>query len=66
MGQTLRESEIRERSGVSVIALLRPEASIQSPPPETRFHAGDTLVVIGTREQVEGFLATFSTLPTDA
>ncbi len=66
VGKTLRESQIRERTGASVIALLRTDASIQSPPPETRFHDGDTLVVIGTRDQVEGFLATFSTLPTDA
>ena len=66
IGQTLRESEIRVRAGVSVIALLRAEGSMLSPPPDTRFAEGDTLVVIGTREQVEGFLATFSMLPTEA
>ena len=66
VGQTLQESEIRPRTGVSVIAVLRPEGSIQSPPPETRFRDGDTLVVIGHRDQVEEFLATFSMLPTEA
>ncbi len=66
IGQTLREAQIRERTGVSVIALLRTEGAIQSPPPDTRFENGDTLVVIGTRDQVEDFLATYSMLPSEA
>lgn len=66
VGQTLLGSGIRVQTGVSVIAVLRPEGSLPSPPPETEFRAGDTLVVIGLRDQVERFLATYSLLEPDA
>ncbi len=62
IGATLQSSEIRARSGASVIAVLRPEGSILSPPPSLRIEAGDTLVVMGHRDQVEQFLSIFSTL----
>jgi TrkA domain protein len=64
VGQTLLGSGIRERTGVSVIAMLRPEGSLPSPPPETSMRIGDTLVVIGLRDQIERFLSTFSLLKT--
>jgi TrkA domain protein len=60
VGQTLRDAGIRERTGVSVIALIRPEQSIPSPPPETVFAAGDTLVVIGLRGPIERFVEHFA------
>ena len=63
IGETLQSSGIRARTGVSVIALLRPEGSIPSPPPDTEFRSGDTLVVIGLRDQVERFLTTYAHLP---
>lgn len=65
VGVTLQESGIRARSGANVIAVLRPEASIASPAPDTRLRAGDTLVVMGHRDQVETFLRLFSTLSPD-
>jgi TrkA domain protein len=60
VGKTLRESGIRERTGVSVIALIRPEQSVPSPPPETTFASGDTLVVIGLRDPIERFVEHFA------
>ena len=62
IGQTLQESGVRARTGVSVIAILRAEDSMASPPPDARFQRGDTLVVIGQPDQVETFLRVFSTL----
>ncbi len=62
IGQTLQEAEVRARTGVSVIAILRPEGSMASPPPDARFQDGDTLVVIGQPDQVEAFLRTYSKL----
>jgi len=62
IGQTLQQAEVRARTGVSVIAILRPEGSMASPAPDARFRNGDTLVVIGQRDQVETFLRTFSKL----
>ncbi|MCE2390935.1 MAG: cation:proton antiporter regulatory subunit [Proteobacteria bacterium] len=58
-GATLREADIRARTGASVIAVLRGRESILNPPPETSFAGGDTLVVMGHRDQVERFLETF-------
>ena len=65
VGVTLQESGIRPRTGANVIAVLRAEESIASPTPDTEFRAGDTLVVMGQREQVELFLKTFSKLSSD-
>ena len=61
--QSLASSGIRARTGASVIAILRGEASIASPAPETRFQAGDTLVLVGQQEQVERFLELFGPHP---
>ena len=58
-GATLRDADIRARTGASVIAVLRGENSIMNPPPETTFEPGDTLVVMGHRDQVERFLENF-------
>lgn len=60
VGKSLLESAIRQRTGVSVIAVIRPEESVPSPPPETTFTAGDTLVVIGLRDSVERFVEQFA------
>ena len=66
VGLTLQNAEIRARTGASVIAVLRPEGSIPSPAPDTRFRAGDTLVLIGHPDQVERFLSTFTNLSSGA
>lgn len=63
---TLQSSQIRERTGVTVIAVLRAEGSILSPPPDLRIAADDTLVVMGDRDQVERFVSVFSTLQPEA
>jgi len=60
IGQTLQESGIRERTGSNVIAILRSHESIASPPPDTRFLSGDTLVLIGHPDQIKRFLDTFT------
>lgn len=65
VGQTLLDSGVRHRTGASVIAVLRGEQSIPSPSPDTRFQAGDTLVVIGTRVQIDAFVRTFTSLELD-
>jgi TrkA domain protein len=62
-GRTLGQSDIRARTGASVIAVLRGEESIPSPPPDFRFERGDTLVVLGRAEQVKRFVETFARSP---
>jgi len=66
VGQTLRDSGIRANTGASVIAVLRAEISIPSPPPDTTFAAGDTLVIIGHRDQVDAFIRAYSTIEIDS
>jgi TrkA domain protein len=50
-GTTLGESEIRTKTGTSIIAIQRGEETVSNPPPETRLEPGDLLVAVGTREE---------------
>lgn len=54
-GQTLEEANLRERTGISVIAIQRGEATIPNPDPTTEIQAADILVTIGTREEHQAF-----------
>lgn len=53
VGRTLAESEIRRRTGASVVAVIRGQDAIPNPPIDTRFEHGDTLLLIGDDEQTE-------------
>lgn len=53
IGQTLGASRLRERTGASVVAVLRGETAIPNPPIETVFSKGDTLLLIGDDVQTE-------------
>lgn len=58
VGRTLRELEIRERSGVQVLLVRRSaaqpgEALLRVPGPEDRIEAGDVLVVAGTAASLD-------------
>lgn len=63
IGQALGGADIRARTGASVIAVLRGEDSVMNPPPETVFEAGDTLVVMGHRDQIERFMRAYCPRP---
>ena len=54
-GMTLLEARVRERTGASIIAVLRDGAATPNPQPDQRIEAGSTLMVIGDREQVGRF-----------
>ncbi|NKE35534.1 cation:proton antiporter regulatory subunit [Natronococcus sp. JC468] len=54
-GQSIGDSRIRERTGVSVVAIQRDDEVITPPTPETVIEAGDTLVVVGEREDCAEF-----------
>ncbi|GAB3673491.1 cation:proton antiporter regulatory subunit [Halopiger thermotolerans] len=54
-GQTLEQAAIREQTGVSVIAIQRDDDLISPPTPETVLEVGDTLVVVGEREDCAEF-----------
>jgi TrkA domain protein len=56
-GRTIQETAIRRRTGASVIAILRDGRPLPNPGPEDGIEAGDTLLVVGNRQQVQRFRA---------
>jgi voltage-gated potassium channel len=50
---TVGEARIRERTGANILGLKRGEDVIVSPDAETMLQAGDVLVALGTRQQLE-------------
>jgi voltage-gated potassium channel len=51
-GQTVGAANIRRRTGVTLVALLRHQGGTVMPNADTMLHAGDELIVLGTREQL--------------
>ncbi|MFD1564979.1 cation:proton antiporter regulatory subunit [Haloarchaeobius amylolyticus] len=56
-GQNLAEADVRDRTGVSIVAIQRGDELISPPTPETVLEVGDTLVVVGDREDCTQFEA---------
>jgi len=56
-GRTLADTETRTRTGASVIAVSRSGEIIPMPRTDFRFRAGDTIVVVGTRDGVQAAAA---------
>lgn len=50
--RTLRQSEIRESTGTSVIAIQRGDETLENPDPGVKLEERDILVAIGTREEL--------------
>ena len=55
ISQTLRDSAIRQKTGASIVAILRNEQAIINPDPDEVLQSEDTLVVIGNAKQVQLF-----------
>ncbi|WP_224333306.1 cation:proton antiporter regulatory subunit [Haloprofundus halobius] len=55
VGKTLAESEVRQRIGVSVVAVQRGDQTISNPGAEFTVEEGDTLVVIGGQDACREF-----------
>ncbi len=51
--KSIKELEIRKKTGVSVVAIIRGSKGIPSPQPDEVIRAGDLLLMIGKREQIE-------------
>ncbi|MDQ3953551.1 MAG: cation:proton antiporter regulatory subunit [Actinomycetota bacterium] len=52
-GRTIGDAQMRSRTGVSVVAIVRGEEAVPAPEPDERLHSGDYLVVVGTARGVE-------------
>jgi TrkA domain protein len=53
VGRTVGDAQIRSRTGVSVVAIVRGEDAVPAPGPEQTLAGGDYLVVVGTARGVE-------------
>jgi TrkA domain protein len=52
-GHSIGEGKIRTQTGVSIVAILRGDATIPAPSPEEVLAAGDVLVSVGTPPGIE-------------
>ncbi len=53
LGQTIREAQVRDRTGAYILAVRSAEGALNpNPPADTVFSRGDELVVLGTRAQL--------------
>lgn len=53
VGKPIGNAQVRTRTGVSIVAVIRGEAAFPAPEPEFQIESGDTLVVVGTAEGIE-------------
>lgn len=53
IGHTLAETELRLRTGASVVAVIRGDDAVPNPPIDTVFESGDTLLLVGDDRQTE-------------
>lgn len=49
---TIGDTQLRRRTGVSIVAVVRGDDTLPSPGPDNRLTAGDTAVVVGTPEGI--------------
>ncbi|HSO19192.1 MAG TPA: NAD-binding protein, partial [Desulfosarcina sp.] len=59
-GKTLADSQIRARTGCSVIAINQEGRMINNPAPQIRLTAGDELIMIGTSDAEKRFLKEYT------
>lgn len=52
-GRSMRETDLRARSGVTVIAVVRNGEPMTNPTPDIRLEAGDVLVLVGAHKQLD-------------
>ena len=56
-GKTIHEMEVRKRTGVSIVAIIRGEEGIPSPSPDYLVKKDDLLMIIGKKGSIERFKA---------
>ena len=52
-GKLISELQLRSKTGVSIVGIERAGANIVNPVPHEEIHAGDQLLILGTREQLD-------------
>lgn len=57
--KSIRELQIRKNTGTSVVSIIRKDKTITNPSPDEVIKEGDTLVIIGNKDQIEKFFQTY-------
>lgn len=52
-GATLGSTQVRSRTGASIVAVLREGAALASPAPDFQMLGGDQIIVVGTAEALD-------------
>ncbi|QDU59180.1 Voltage-gated potassium channel Kch [Planctomycetes bacterium Pan216] len=61
-GQTLAQAEIRRKTGVIVVAIKRTDGELLvNPDSHIALYSGDTIVILGKRENIDSFSRQFAT-----
>lgn len=50
---TIADTQLRRRTGVSIVAIIRGDETVPAPEPPAELRAGDTVVVVGTPEGIQ-------------
>ncbi len=53
VGKSLRQLQLRNLTGASIISIMRGNEIITNPPADIELHAGDVLVIIGRKEELQ-------------
>lgn len=61
VGRPLGDTEMRTRTGVSIVAIVRDDTAIAAPGPDLTLQAGDTAVVVGTPEGIDAAVELLTT-----
>ena len=65
VGKSLRAANVRDRTGISVIAIQRGEETIANPKPDLIIQEDDIVVTLGTREELQAFSDLINDDPSD-
>lgn len=57
VNKTIEESAIRKRTGATIIGIIKGDENIAVPDPKQRLAAGDTLMCIGKKDQLDELAA---------
>lgn len=55
--KTIHQMQVRHRTGVSIVAIIRGEDGIPSPSPDDVINRDDLLMIIGKKENIDRFKA---------
>ena len=53
VGKTIEELDLRRLTGTTIIAVVRGDQPVVSPPPDIKLNRGDILVLVGSHEAIE-------------